>query len=116
MSPICPKIGVGFAHGRRTSSQSVLRLGGGRSFGSNSLRREREQARYPMHLVKHRTTLKNRVHSTLIAHGHQAPVSDLFGAQGRRLLASLELPERGLPRRPRPLELIDAQTGSPERT
>ena len=116
MSPICPKIGVGFAHGRRTSSQSVLRLGGGRSFGSNSLRREREQARYRMHLVKHRTTLKNRVHSTLIAHAHQAPVSNLFGAQGRRLLASLELPEPWAATTTATLELIDAQTGSPERT
>ena len=68
---------------------------------------ERERARYRMHLVKHRTTLKNRVHSTLIAHGHQAPVSDLFGAQGRRLLASLELPDPWAGTTTATLELID---------
>ena len=27
----------------------------------------------------HRTTLKNRVHASLIAFGHPCPVSDLFG-------------------------------------
>ncbi len=47
-----------------------------------------------MHLVKHRSVLKQRVHSSLIAHfGHGCPVSDLFGAQGRRLLERLEFPE-----------------------
>ena len=71
------------------------------------VRCERERARYRMHLVKHRTTLKNRVHSTLVAHGHQAPVSDLFGAQGRRLLASLELPEPWAATTTATLELID---------
>jgi hypothetical protein len=30
------------------------------------LRREREISRWRLHLVKHRSTLKNRVHSTLI--------------------------------------------------
>jgi transposase len=57
------------------------------------VRGERERARYRLHLVKHRSILKNRVHSTLIAHGHPVAVSDLFGAAGRRLLAGLELPE-----------------------
>ena len=71
------------------------------------VRCERERARYRMHLVKHRTTLKNRVHSTLIAHGHQAPVSDLFGTQGRRLLASLELPDPWASTTTATLELID---------
>jgi transposase len=37
--------------------------------------------------------LKNRVHASLIAHGHPCPVSDLFGVKGRALLARLELPE-----------------------
>lgn len=71
------------------------------------VRREREQARYRMHLVKHRTTLKNRVHSTLIAHGHQVPVSDLFGSAGRRLLACLELPDPWDRTTSATLELID---------
>jgi transposase len=60
---------------------------------SAEVRGERERARWRLHLVKHRSILKNRVHATLIAHGHQVPVSDLFGAGGRQLLAGLELPE-----------------------
>jgi transposase len=60
------------------------------SFGQ---RQERERARFRLHLVKHRSALKQRVHSSLIAFGHACPVSDLFGAQGRRLLERLEFPE-----------------------
>jgi hypothetical protein len=44
-----------------------------------SVRRERELARYRLHLVRHRTTLKNRIHATLMTFGHPCPVSDLFG-------------------------------------
>jgi transposase len=40
------------------------------------LRREREISRWRLHLVKHRSTLKNRVHSTLITFGHQRHMSD----------------------------------------
>jgi transposase len=57
------------------------------------LRREREISRWRLHLVKHRSTLKNRVHSTLITFGHQRHMSDLFGVAGRRLLKELEMPE-----------------------
>jgi transposase len=57
------------------------------------LRREREISRWRLHLVKHRSTLKNRVHSTLIAFGHQRRMSGLFGVAGRRLLGELEVPE-----------------------
>jgi transposase len=57
------------------------------------LRREREISRWRLHLVKHRSTLKNRVHSTLITFGHQRHMSDLFGVSGRRLLKELDLPE-----------------------
>ena len=42
-----------------------------------AVRAERERARFRLHLVKHRTALKNRVHSTLIQHGYQRPASDL---------------------------------------
>ena len=59
------------------------------------LRREREISRWRLHLVKHRSTLKNRVHSTLITFGHQRHMSDLFGAAGRRLLGELRSPSRG---------------------
>ncbi|MBV9941918.1 MAG: IS110 family transposase [Solirubrobacterales bacterium] len=57
------------------------------------LRREREISRFRLHLVKHRSTLKNRVHSTLITFGHQRHMSDLFGVSGRRLLKELDIPE-----------------------
>jgi transposase len=54
------------------------------------VRAERERARFRLHLVRHRTALKNRV---LLAFGKPCPVSDLFGAGGRQLLARLALPE-----------------------
>ena len=57
------------------------------------IREERELARFRLHLVKHKTALKNRVHSTLINFGRACPVTDLFGAAGRRLLERLEVPE-----------------------
>jgi transposase len=60
------------------------------SFG---VRQERERARFRLHLVKHRTALKQRVHSQLMAFGHRCGWSDLFGRQGRELLARLEFPE-----------------------
>jgi transposase len=57
------------------------------------VRADRERARFRLHLVRHRTALKNRIHSTLMAFGHLRPVSDLFGSKGRELLARLSLPE-----------------------
>ena len=54
--------------------------------------RERERARFRLHLVKHRSALKNRIHSTLINFGKPCPVTDLFGLAGRELLQQLELP------------------------
>ncbi|MFV2065196.1 MAG: IS110 family transposase [Chloroflexota bacterium] len=56
-------------------------------------RAERERSRYRLYLVRHRTSLKNRIHATLITFGHTVPVSDLFGVRGRELLAALEIPE-----------------------
>jgi transposase len=58
-----------------------------------SVRAERERARWRLHLVRHRSSLKQRVHAVLLTHGKPCPVSDLFGLRGRRLLARLELPE-----------------------
>ena len=79
------------------------RLGAGRAVppgpGAGDLaahpgvRGDRERARWRLHLVRHRTALKNRIHATLMAFGHPCPVSDLFGVAGRRLLDGLELPE-----------------------
>src|SRR3954466_7561963 len=42
-----------------------------------AVRGERERARWRLHLVRHRTALKNRIHATLMAFGHPCPVSDL---------------------------------------
>ena len=57
------------------------------------VRADRERARWRLHLVKHRTALKNRIHSTLLTFGHPCPVSDLFGVTGRERLAGLEMPD-----------------------
>lgn len=72
-----------------------------------SVRAERERARFRLHLVKHRTALKNRIHSTLTTFGHPVPVSDLFGTAGRELLARLELPEPWTTTLSRSLEMVD---------
>jgi transposase len=58
-----------------------------------AVRAERERARWRLHLVRHRTALKNRIHATLLTFGHPCPVADLFGVAGRQLLADLHLPE-----------------------
>jgi transposase len=57
------------------------------------VRQERELARFRLHLVKHRSMLKHRIHSTLINFGRPCPVTDLFGVEGRKLLARLDVPE-----------------------
>jgi transposase len=72
-----------------------------------AIRAERERARFRLHLVKHRTALKNRIHSTLIAFGHPVPVSDLFGVRGRQLLAGLAIPEPWATTLARSVALVD---------
>ncbi len=57
------------------------------------VRRERELARFRMHLVRHRSMLKHRIHATLISFGHPCPVTDLFGVAGRELLDRLDVPQ-----------------------
>ena len=57
------------------------------------VREERELARFRVQLVKQRTQLKNRIHATLASHGLACPVSDLFGRNGRALLAAMPLLE-----------------------
>jgi transposase len=49
------------------------------------VRAERGQARFPLHLVKHKSMLGHRIHSTMLSFGHPCPVSDLFGVEGRQL-------------------------------
>jgi transposase len=59
------------------------------------VRRERELARYRLHLVRHRSSLKNRIHSTLITFGKPCPVSDLFGVAAASCWGALRFPSRG---------------------
>jgi transposase len=71
------------------------------------VREERELARFRLHLVKHKSALKNRIHSTLINFGRPCPVTDLFGVEGRKLLEKLEVPEPWRGNVTAALELID---------
>jgi transposase len=73
-----------------------------------TVRAERERARFRLHLVRHRSSLKNRIHATLIAFGHPCPVSDLFGVGGRQLLDRLALPEAWRQTLETSLYLVDA--------
>jgi hypothetical protein len=61
--------------------------------GQPLVRAERERARWRLHLVRHRSSLKQRVHAVLLTHGKPCPVSDLFGVRGRQLLTPLDLPQ-----------------------
>jgi len=58
-----------------------------------SIRQARELGRCRAHLVKHRTMLKNRIHSVLMNFGVPRAESDLFGKAGRDRLAALPVPE-----------------------
>ena len=71
-------------------------------------REARERSRFRLYLVRHRSSLKSRIHATLITFGHPAPVSDLFGVRGRELLATLAIPEPWATTLARSLERIDA--------
>ena len=71
------------------------------------VREERELARFRLHLVKHKSALKNRVHSTLINFGKPCPVTDLFGVEGRELLARLQVPQPWRGNITASVELID---------
>ena len=75
------------------------------------VRGERERARWRLHLVRHRSSLKQRVHAVLLAHGRPCPVSDLFGVRGRQLLRRLELPEPWAGNVEASLRLIDTLDG-----
>jgi transposase len=75
------------------------------------VRAERERARWRLHLHRHRTALNNRIHATLLAFGKPCPVSDLFGAGGRQLLARLTLPEPWTGNLTAALALIDDLDG-----
>lgn len=83
------------------------------------VRAMRELARFRLHLVKHRTACKNRIHATLISYGLSAPVTDLFGAAGRQLLAGMRLPDmwqRTLAATLEVIEHLDDQIGRCDQT
>lgn len=71
------------------------------------VRAERERARFRLHLVRHRSALKNRVHAVLFQHGIANRYSDLFGVGGRAMLERLALPEPWAATVACSLELID---------
>ena len=71
------------------------------------IRSEREQARFRLHLVKHKSMLKHRIHSTMLSFGHPCPVTDLFGVAGRELLNRLQIPDPWRQSVDASLELID---------
>ena len=73
-----------------------------------AVRAERERARFRSYLVRHRASLKNRIHAVLFAHGIPVASSDLFGAAGRQLLERLPLPEPWRSTVSCSLELIDS--------
>lgn len=72
-----------------------------------AVRAERERARFRLHLVRHRSSLKNRVHAILFQHGIPNGHSDLFGVAGRQMLERLRLPEPWQSTVAGSLELID---------
>ncbi len=74
------------------------------------VRAERERARFRLHLVRHRTALKNRIHATLMTFGHPVSVSDLFGVSGRALLERLAIPEPWATSTLTSLRLVDELT------
>lgn len=71
------------------------------------VRAERERARFRLHLVQHRTALKNRIHATLMSFGHPVPVSDLFGVEGRRRLERMAMPKAWAASVATSVEMID---------
>ena len=71
------------------------------------IRSEREQARFRLHLVKHKSMLKHRIHSTMLSFGHPCPVTDLFGVEGRHLLDRSVIPDPWRQTVDASLELID---------
>jgi transposase len=75
------------------------------------IREERELARFRLHLVRHKSALENRVHSSLINFGKPCPVTDLFGGEGRKLLARLHVPRPWRANITASVELIDYLEG-----
>jgi transposase len=76
-------------------------------------RAERERARFRLHLVRHRTALKNRIHATLMTFGHPVPISDLSGPEAGNCSNGSRSPSPGRRRSPR---ACGSSTGSTARS
>src|SRR3712207_7840852 len=59
-----------------------------------AVRGERERARWRLHLVRHRTALKNRIHATLMAFGHPRSEEHTSELQSRQYLVCRLLLEK----------------------
>lgn len=57
----------------------------------DEIRRLRERMRYMQFLIRHRTAMKNRVHSVLIRLNIRSPYKDAFCKRGRVFLRNLDL-------------------------
>ena len=72
-----------------------------------TVRGERELVRFRLHLVHHRTALKNRVHAALTQHGLARPAEHLFTNKWRDWLAAAAIPPPWRQAMQASLELID---------
>jgi transposase len=85
----------GMAKSNRTDADLLSELGSQTDWWwqvwlpPREVRDRREWLRYRMSLVRVQTGLKNRVHAILHRHGILNDFTDLFGAQGRRMLTRL---------------------------
>jgi len=94
-------LGLGCRRGVRRRLRVRLADRGGvrqrltREKASGTASAHRVAGRTPMQTrtLRHRSSLKERVHAVLLTHGRPCPVSDLFGLRGRQLLANLARPE-----------------------
>src|SRR4051794_6232843 len=62
-----------------------------------AVRGERERARWRLHLVRHRTALKNRIHATLLAFGHPCRCRTYSASPAAGCWTAWRCPSRGPP-------------------
>ena len=67
------------------------------------IRSEREQARFRLHLVKHKSMLKHRIHSTMLSFGHRVLSPTCSALQAASCSSASRFPIRGARRSTRAL-------------
>ena len=67
-----------------------------------TVRAERKRARRRLHLVRHRTALKNRIHATLLAFGHPCRWPTCSASAAGNYWAGWSYPNHGPPTPPLP--------------